>query len=563
MVNWMQTKKTGDLLLLANGLLLVLLLNGLASFYFFRIDLTEDKRYSIKSQTKALLAELDDEVFVEVFLEGDMNPGFKRFQKSIRETLDEFQIYSNNKVSYIFTNPNQAVGEKARNEFIRELANKGISAMNVIESKDGQREEKFVFPGALVSYGGFETGVMLLKGSRAQGSQEVLNQSIENVEFELANAIYKLTNTNRKKIGLVKGHGELDSLQIAGFNSALAEQYDVFQADLTKKKIVGDYSALIIAKPRTEFSEQDKYKLDQYLMRGGKILYMLDRLDANMDSASSDTYFAFPYNLNLDDQLFKYGVRINPDLVQDRVSGKYPIVVGDAGGRPQLKQLDWPFFPLINQYADHPITRNLDATQAKFISSIDTVKAIGITKTPLLFSSPYSRTLTTPVKVGVNDLRRQLKEGSFTTDKIPMAYLLEGKFTSVYKNRFLPEGVDTTHYKNLSEATKIIVIADGDIARNDINPRENKPQPLGYDPISRYTFANQDILLNMVAYLTDENGLIKARNKEVKIRPLDKEKIRNHRAYWQVVNIILPLVLLMLFGLLLTYIRKRRYSNFE
>ena len=321
-MNWMQTKKTGDLLLLANGLLMVLLINGLASFYFFRIDLTEEKRYTIKPQTKELLAELDEEVFVEVFLEGDMNPGFKRFQKSIRETLDEFQIYSNKKLNYSFTNPNQAVGEKARNEFIQELATKGISAMNVIETKDGQREEKFVFPGALVSYGGFESGVMLLKGSRAQGSQEVLNQSIENVEFELANAIYKLTNNNRKRIGLVTGHGELDSLQIASFNSALAEQYDVVQTDLSKKKLVGDYSALIIAKPRTAFSEQDKYKLDQYLMRGGKLLFMLDRLDANMDSASSDNYFAFPYNLNLDDQLFKYGVRINPNLVQDRVSGR-------------------------------------------------------------------------------------------------------------------------------------------------------------------------------------------------------------------------------------------------
>lgn len=561
-INWRQSKKVGDILLLANGLVLALLINGLASHYFFRVDLTEEKRYTIKSQTKELLSHLDDEVFVEVFLEGDLNPGFKRFQKSIRETLDEFRIYSNNKINYTFTNPNQATGEKARNEYMSELASKGISAMNVIETKDGQKVEKFVFPGALVSYGGFESGVMLLKGSRAQGSQEVLNQSIENVEFELANAIYKLVNTNRKKIGLVKGHGELDSLQIASLNSALLEQYDVFQTDLVNSKAVNSYHALIVAKPRTEFSEPEKYKLDQYLMRGGKILFLLDRLDANMDSASNENYFAFPYNLNLDDQLFRYGVRINPDLIQDRVSGKYPIVVGNAGGRPQIMQLDWPFFPLINQYADHPITRNLDATQTKFISSIDTVKAVGVKKIPLLFSSPYSRKLTAPVKVGVNDLRRQLKEENFVSEKIPMAYLLEGQFTSLYKNRFAPERVDTIGFKNQSVPTKIIVIADGDMARNDINPRENKPQQLGYDPFTRYTFANQDILLNMVAYLTDENGLIKARNKEVKIRPLDKEKIRDNRAYWQVLNIVLPLVVLVVFGLVLSYMRKRKYSRF-
>jgi len=562
MVNWKQSKKVGDLLLLVNGLMLVLLINGLASFYFFRIDLTEEKRYTIKPQTKELLAKLDDEVFVEVFLEGDLNPGFKRFQKSIRETLEEFRIYSNNKINYVFTNPNQAVGDKARNEYMAELNSKGISPMNIIENKDGQRVEKFVFPGALVSYGGFESGVMLLKGNRAQGSQEALNQSIENVEFELGNAIYKLTNTNRKKIGLVKGHGELDSLQLASFNASLLEQYDVFKADLSKSKSIASYSALIIAKPRSEFSESEKFRLDQYIMKGGKVLFLLDRLDANMDSASSENYFAFPYNLNLDDQLFRYGVRINQDLVQDRVAGKYPIVVGNAGNQPQMMQLDWPFFPLINQYADHPITRNLDAVQTKFISSIDTVKAIGIKKTPLLFSSPYSRKLAAPVKVGVDDLRKQLKDENFQGGKIAIAYLLEGEFTSLFKNRFAPAEVDTNGFKEQSAPSKIIVVADGDIARNDINPRENKPQQLGYDPFARYTFANTDLLLNMVAYLTDENGLIKARNKEVKIRPLDKEKIRNNRAYWQVLNIVLPLVVLIVFGLVLTYLRKRRYSNF-
>lgn len=562
MVNWKQSRRIGDWLLLANGLVLVLFLNVLTSFFFFRIDLTEEKRYTIKPQTKELLAKLDDEVFVEVFLEGDLNPGFKRFQKSIHETLEEFRIYSNNKVNYTFTNPNQAIGEKARNEFMADLNAKGISPMNVIESKDGQRVEKFVFPGALVQYGGFEEGVMLLKGSRAQGSQEVLNQSIENIEYEFGNAIYKLVNTNRKKIGFVKGHEELDSLQLASFNTALLAQYDVFNTDLAKRKSIDEYSALIIAKPRKVFTEQEKYKLDQYLMHGGKILLLLDQLDANMDSASSENYFAFPYNLNLDDQLFKYGVRINPDLIQDKVSGKYPIVIGNAGNRPQLMQLDWPFFPLVNQYADHPITRNMDAIQTKFISSIDTVKAKGIRKTPLLFSSPYSRKLTAPVKVGVNDLRRQLKEESFTSGKIPVAYLLEGQFTSLYKNRFAPNGVDTSNFKSQSISTKIILVADGDIAKNDVNPRENKPQQLGFDPLSRYTFANQDLLLNMVGYLTDENGLIKARNKEVKIRPLDKTKIRDNRSYWQVLNIALPLFILVAIGLLLTFLRKRTYTGF-
>lgn len=548
--------------MLFNGIALVVLLNCVASLHFFRMDLTEEKRYTIKPQTKELLNKLEDDVFIEVFLEGDLNSGFKRFQKSVRETLEEFRIYSHNKVKFIFTNPAQATGEKARNEFMNSLAAKGITPMNVIETENGQRVEKFVFPGALVSYDGFEQGVMLLKGNRAQNAQEVLNQSVEGTEYELANAIYKLSNNKRKKIGLLRGHGELDSLQIVGFNNALLEQYDVFKIDLAKKQKIENYQLLIIAKPKTEFSASDKYKLDQYLMHGGKILFLIDRLEANMDSASRDDYFAFPYHLNLDDQLFKYGVRINPDLIEDRVSGKYPIVVGKAGNRPQIMQLEWPFFPLVNQYATHPITRNLDASLTKFISSIDTVKAVGVKKTPLLFSSPYSRKMTAPVKVSVADLRKQLKDEKFNAGKIPLAYLLEGEFTSLYKNRFAPEGTDTSHFREKSLPTKIIVVADGDLARNDVNPRDGKPQALGFDPFTQYTFANQDLLLNMVAYLSDENGLINARNKEVKIRPLDKTKIKNEKSFWQTLNLAVPLVVLLAFGIVRSYFRKVKYARF-
>lgn len=558
----LNSRKTGDLLTLANGIALVVFLNSLAALYFFRIDLTEEKRYTIKPQTKELLSHLDDDVFVEVFLEGDLNPGFKRFQKSVRETLEEFRIYSHNKVKFIFTDPAQAQGEKARNEFMNDLAAKGITPTNVIENENGQRVEKFIFPGALVSYDGFETGVMLLKGNRAKNAQEVLNESIEGAEYELANAIYKLSNTRRKKIGFLRGHNELDSLQTASFRSALKEQYEISNVNLIAAKNLQRYELLIAAKPRTEFTPADKYRLDQYIMHGGKVLFLIDRLEANMDSASRENYFAFPYNLNLDDQLFKYGVRINPDLIEDRVSGKYPIVVGKTGDRPQIMQLEWPFFPLINQYADHAITRNLDAVISKFASSIDTVKAVGVKKTPLLFSSPYTRKVTAPVKVGVDDLRRQLQDGNFNDGKIPMAYLLEGSFTSLYKNRFAPEGVDASAFVEKSPSTKIIVVADGDIVRNDVNPRDGKAQVLGYDPFTQYTFANQDLLLNMVAYLTHEDGLINARTKQIKIRPLDKEKIKNDRGFWQTLNIALPLLVLLIFGISRSYLRRLKYSRF-
>jgi gliding-associated putative ABC transporter substrate-binding component GldG len=559
---WKQSKKIGDLLWLANALLFVLILNVLGSSYFFRVDLTDEKRYTIKPQTKALLKNLDDAVYVEVFLEGDLNPGFERFKKSIRETLEEFRIYSNDRVQYTFTDPNLAMGARARNEFIAELNSKGIAPRNVIENKDGQRVEKLVFPGALVSYGGLETGVMLLKGNAMQGSQQVLNQAIEGIEFELANAIHQLTNLDRKRIGFVSGHGELNGLPIASFENTLREQYDLGEIKLTDKAALSEYDALILAKPTRAFSNVDKYNLDQYLMKGGRILFLLDRLDAAMDSASSDNYFAFPYDLNLDDQLFKYGIRINQDLIQDRVAGRYPIVVSDAG-KPQIMQMEWPFFPLINQYADHPITRNLDASLLKFTSTIDTIKAAGVKKTPLLFSSPFSRKAVAPVKVGVNDLRNQLQQtDSFNEGKLPVGYLLEGTFTSLFKNRFAPEGADAKDFLPESATTKLMVIADGDIIRNDVNPRDGSVQPLGFDPFSQYTFANQDLLMNAIAYLLEEDGLINARSKEIKIRPLDKEKIKKERVFWQVFNLLVPLLVVVIVGLFRSYLRKIKYAKF-
>jgi ABC-2 type transport system permease protein len=560
MVN-LKSKKLGDILLLANGLVAIILINILAANYFFRIDLTEEKRYSIKQPTKEILQAVDDDIYIEVYLEGDLNAGFKRFQKSIKETLEEFRIYADNKVHYIFVDPSTAMSQKARSEFMADLASKGIQPTNVIDNKGGQRSEKIIFPGALISYGGFESGVMLLKGNKANTPEEEINQSIEGVEYEFANAIYKLVNIDRKQIGFISGHGELDSLALAGFNHALSEVYDVFKSDLYANDLK-NYDALIIAKPTTTFSTEEKYKLDQYIMNGGRVLFLIDKLEASMDSASQESYFAFPYDLNLDDQLFKYGVRINLDLIQDRTAGLYPVVTGETGGKPKLQLMDWPFFPLINHYADHPITHNLDAVVTRFVSSIDTVKAVGVKKTPLLMTSQFSRAISAPVNVSINELRKNVKKEDYTKSFIPVGYLLEGKFRSLFKNRFLPDSIEKNSFKDEGIATKLIVIADGDIARNDINPRTNQPQQLGYDPFTQYTFANQDLLMNALAYLTNENGLIAARNKEVKIRPLDKDKIQAEKIKWRLLNLLLPILLICLFGVLKMVIRKKKFAAF-
>jgi ABC-2 type transport system permease protein len=560
MVNW-KSRKLGDWLWFANGLAIVIIVNMLAAEFFFRIDLTEEKRYSIKPQTKELLKSLEDDVYVEVFLEGELNAGFRRFRKNIEETLEEFRIYSGNRVRYSFTDPSLAAGQKARNEFMADLAARGIQPTNVVDKKDGQRVEKILFPGAIVSIGGFETGVMLLKGNKASSSEEVINQSVEGIEFEIANAIHKLTNLERKKVAFVRGHGELDSLSIASLNNELLEHYDVFKLDLRRDQDLEKYDVLIIAKPTSGYSALEKYHLDQYIMNGGKTIFLLDKLDASMDSASSEAALSFPYNTNLDDQLFRYGVRINPDLIQDQNAGLYPVITGQLGGKPQVQMLDWPFYPLINNYPDHPITRNLDAVLMRFVSSIDTVKATGVRKIPILYTSQYSRTLGAPVDISINQLRKVTPQ-DFTQKSIPVAYLLEGTFTSLYKNRFLPEGADSAKYRAEGAETKILVVSDGDIARNEINPRTRQPQALGFDVFTNYTFANRDFLLNAVAFLAEEDGLIQARSKQIKIRPLDREKIKESKTAWQVLNLGLPLMLLVIYGVVRGILRRRKYANF-
>ncbi|WP_245970343.1 gliding motility-associated ABC transporter substrate-binding protein GldG [Pseudochryseolinea flava] len=560
MVNW-KSKQLGDFLWFGNAILVVVLINLIASNYFFRIDLTEENRYLIKDKTKEILENLDDDVHVEVYLEGDMNAGFKRFQKAILETLREFEVYSDRKVHYALVNPSAAVGKKAQSEFMAELARRGIQPTNVIDTKDGQRKEKIIFPGVIVYFGGAETGITLLKGNKAASPDEEINQSIEGIEFELVSAIERLSKTERKRIGLVVGHDELDSLDVASFNNELLQSFDVFKVNLSESKKLSEYSALVIAKPTKPFSPTEKYHLDQYIMGGGKVMFLIDRLEASMENASRPEYLALPYDLNLDDQFFRYGVRINPDLVQDQSAAFYPVVTGQVNGKSKFQLMNWPFFPLVNRYAEHPVTRNLDATILRFANTIDTVKAAGIRKTPLLWTTPATRKLTAPVPVNVNDLRKYDPK-DFNQGSMMVGCLLEGKFTSLYKNRFLPEGMSKQTHIDDGKHTRLIVIADGDIARNEINPRSNQPQALGFDPFTNYTFANKDLLMNAMMWLTEEDGLIQTRSKQVMIRPLDREKIAADKFTWQLINLGLPVLLIVGYGLLRAYWRKKRYASF-
>jgi len=561
MVN-LDSKKLEDWLKLAIGVAVVVLLSQLSQQYFYRFDLTENNKYSIKDPTKNMLRELDDVVYIEVFLDGELNAGFKRLQKNIEETLEEFRVYGGQNIQYTFNDPTIAMSQQAKGEFMQMLMDTGIQPTNIIDSEDGKRVERLVFPGAIVSFGGVEQGVMLLRGNQSLSAEQKLNQSIENVEYELAMAIDDLTSISRKSIGWVTGHDELSGLEVSGFKSALNERYilrNVILSEMPK-----NLDALVIAKPKKAFTEKEKFYLDQYLMEGGSALLLIDKLYANMDSAVNEQNISFPIDLNLDDQLFKYGVRVNSDLVQDQNSGAHPIVVGNMGDQPQVNLLPWPFYPLINRFADHPITRNLNAVLGKFVSSVDTISTPSVKKTPLLYTSDYSRTVNAPVKVSIQDLRKNLTPDLLNEQNIPIGWLLEGTFTSVFKNRFIPEGVGLETFKEESrEGAKLVVLGDGDLAVNEVNPTTGQPQPLGFDPFLNENFANQELLLNALAYMVDSDGLILARNKEIKIRPLDKIKIDNEELKWQLINLVLPIVLLVMFGAIRFYLRKTKYSKVD
>jgi ABC-2 type transport system permease protein len=559
-MNWLESKileKILLVLLLITGFILV---NQLANRFFFRLDLTEEKRYSITDASKKQLRELPDVVTIEIYLAGELPAGFKRMQQALLETVEEFNIYSAGKITYQLIDPNTAVSNQSRAEYMKSIMAKGLQPTDVFINEEGERKQKRIFAGVIVSYGNRELGVQLFKGNKTATPEERLNQSVEGIEYELTNAIHQITQEVRPLIGLTTGHDEMDSINLYSFNRLLQEQYRTKKINLGALNIQPP-DLLMLIQPRASYSTIDKYHLDQYIMNGGKVIFLLDKVAVNMDSAATGT-FSFPYELNLDDLLFNYGVRINNDLVQDFVAGAHPIIVGNSGDQPQIQLLQWPFFPIINKYSRHVIVRNLDATKAAFVSSIDTVKASGITKTVLLSTSAYSRVSTAPVYVDINILQESLSPDKFNQQNIAVGYLLEGRFISHFKNKFLPDGVDEASFVGNGKTTSLVVIADGDFVKNNVDPRNGSPLPVGFDPYMGQQFANGDLMMNAIQFLLAGDGLISARAKQVIIRPLDKVKVDQHKGYYQVLNLVLPLVLIFIIGLAVFIVRKRKYTRF-
>ncbi|GAB3817451.1 gliding motility-associated ABC transporter substrate-binding protein GldG [Pontibacter rugosus] len=557
-----KSRRSSDILVFLAWVGGLILLNILAANFFFRLDLTEDKRYTIAPVTKQMLGSLENEVVVDVYLEGDFPAGFKRLQQSVRETLDEFRIYANGNLRYNFIDPSAISDEKQRIAFYTSLAQKGIVPANLRATEDGKQVERLVFPGAVIRYQGKETAVNLLKGNLAASPDQRLNQSVEGVEYEMATAIRKMAFQGNKIIGYITGQGELEQQQVTDLLGSLQEYYRVARGELDQIPSLDGLDLIIVAKPTQPYSEADKYKIDQFIMKGGKAVFFVDPLNANMDSVGAGGMFAIPYNLNLDDLFFRYGIRLNPTMIMDLNSGFIPMVTGYLGDKPQTEMINWRFYPLLNNFSKHPITRNIDAVYSKFVSTIDTVKAEGIRKTPLVYTSNYSRILEPPVPLSLEEARLDVKPEQYQAGQQAVGYLLEGKFTSLFRNRRAPGGVQDKKVQEQGVDTKIAVFSDGDLVRNDINARTGQAYELGFDRYNNVTFANKELAINTVHYLLDSEGLINVRSKEIELRPLDKVRVREEKTFWQLLNLVTPILLLGIFGVSRYYLRKRKYERF-
>lgn len=540
------------------GLILgiIIFLNIIFSAYFFRIDLTEDKRYSIASSTKETLRNLSEEIFVEVYLDGPLNPDYERLKRAIRETLDEFRVYAGNNLQYRFVNPHAIEDKKLREQYYAQLMQRGIQYKYDLIEQGGKKEEKIVFPAALISGTEKEVPVMFLKGSKILPMQQQLNQSVEGVEYELMSAIRKLGSQTEKTIAFVEGHGELSREEVSDISTQLSEYYNIERIIMEETPDLSFYKALVIAGPKTRFSERERFMLDQYIVKGGRVLFFIDALNVNRDSLYMGETFAFSYDHNLDDLLFRYGARVNADLIQDLNSGLIRVETGNG----QTEMVNWPYYPILYNFGKHPIVKNLDALISSYISTIDTVKAPGIKKTPLVYTSPNTRVLSAPLQIDLNETRRSVDPSAFTRGNLPVAYLLEGAFESTYKNRNAPIPGEKVIVQD--KPSMIFICSDAGLIRNDFDKKRKQPIPLGYDPELKYLFSNKEFIQNVTDFLMDE-AIITVRGKEILLRPLDKVRVKEERTQWQVVNLLMPALLLLIFAAGRYYWRKRKYEKVD
>jgi ABC-2 type transport system permease protein len=548
--------------------LIIVLLMIISRTFYFRADLTTEKRYTLSPVTRETMKQLPDMVFVKVYLEGDLPLEFLKMQTRIREMLDEFRVYAGENLQYQFVNPSESADEKVRNKLYAELYDKGLRVTN-LQDKDaeGGLSEKIIFPGALITYKGTEVALNLLENNPGRSPEENLNNSEQLLEYNFISTIRTIASDSTKSVAFIEGHGELDQYQTADITKELSRFFQVDRGMINGKAgILDQYEAVIIARPVLPFSEADKFILDQYIMKGGRVLWFLDPVMVSMDSLIGGTTLAFIGSTNLEDQLFRYGVRLNPNLVEDIQCALIPVNTAPAGEQSRFTPAPWLYYPLLSPAATHPSTRNINMVRSEFASTIDTLSnGMNTRKSVLLRSSHYTRLVNAPVMISLDQLRQRPPQKEFNKSYQAVAVLMEGEFESAFRNRMLGTLGITGSYEFIAKSrpASMLVVADGDIIRNDVRESARGPliSPVGLDRYSNQVFGNRDFIVNTLNYMTDASGLINLRSKEFKLRLLDKEKIRTERLKWQLINTALPVILIILSGLLLAFIQHRRYAR--
>lgn len=544
---------------------IIVLANFAGSGFFKRFDLTSEKRYTLSESTLKLLKGLDDEVYLKVYLQGDFNPGFTRLKNEAREILDEFRAYSNNQVQYEFITPGEGLTKDEANSIERQLFEKGIIPEEVTDRKKDKMTKTLIWPGAIVSYKGKETAWQIFTRQEGINPEESLNNSVEELEYSLTNSIRKLQRERKPEVTFIEGHGEMDTINLYRFMQGLSEYYSVNRTSINGKlKSLDGSDAIVIAKPSTPFSDADKFIIDQYIMKGGKVLWLIDPLDVNTDSLRNGFTMGLNRPLDIEYMLFKYGVRINPVLALDLQSANIAFNTGFKKEQPKIELFRWPFSPLVLSDNDHPIVKNLDYVKFDFLSTIDTISsAKGIKKTILLKTSKYTKTQPSPVRIALAMATMPPRESQYINSYQPVACLLEGEFSSFVEYRLPSRLLTDTLFKYVDKGvkTKMIVVADGDVARNDYLRSSGELLPLGYDRYTKRTFANKTFLVNCVNYLLDDETMLQLRAREVKLRLLDMKKIGQHRSKWQIINVLMPLAIIVLFALVQFYLRRKKYAN--
>ena len=560
---------------------IVVLINVIGSYVFTRFDLTSEKRYTLSPTTKEILNDLDDYVYFKVYLEGDFPAGFKKLRRETKEMLDEFRAYSKF-IDYEFINPSESGNEAEIKETYNQLYRSGLNPTDLnVKNSDGSSKQMVIWPGALVSYrNNTEIAIDLLENQIGQSSEDALNASMQNLEFRLVDAVKKVTRLEKPFVAIIEGHGEWGEQEMYDITQTLSQKYNVERKAIDGKidalmhrtqdttrdvRVFPSYDAIIIAKPTQPFDEKDKFLIDQYIMHGGKVLWLVEPVYATMDSLQNqESTIGVEQDLNLDDMLFKYGVRLNRDLLLDLTCASLPIRTGQVGGQAQLEYFRWYYFPLLQAASEHPLVRNMNAIKADFVSSMDaTTSANGIEQIPLLKTSSYTKVSGVPVFISLAMLRQTPDQRMFNSKGKNVAYLLKGSFPSLYANRVPQEIVDdqATDFMEESVPTAMIVVADGDLIRNQIDIRTRKPLPLGFDQYTGITYTNKEFIENAISYLVDGEGLIDIRSRELKVRLLDATKVNKERVKWQVINTLVPIAIIILLGLVMAFVRKKKYSK--